>query len=231
MATRKKSKRQEEETLVDITEVKAQAENWFEENQTKIISIIGAVIVVVGGIFAYRNFYQIPRNLEAQEQMFQAEFMFQKDSFRSALENPGGGYDGFLTIIDKYGSSKAGNMAKYYAGVSYLNLGEFDNAIEHLNSFSAKGNLMPIMKNGTLGDAYAEKQDFKKAVSFYEKAVSAGDDEFLTPYFLKKAGLLHEEQGDYKAALKAYQSIKDKYPNSTDGTSIDKYIARAAARQ
>ena len=230
MATRKKTKKQQEETLVDITEVRAQAQGWFEKNQTMILGVVAAVVIIVGGLFAYRNLYQIPRNIEAQEQMHQAEFMFQKDSFQSALNNPGGGYDGFLAIIDKYGSTKAGNMAKYYAGVSYLNLGELDNAIEHLNSFSAKGSLMPIMKNGTLGDAYADKDEMDKALSFYEKAIKAGDDQFLTPYYLKKAGVLSELQGDLDASLKAFQAIKEKYPNSSDGQNIDKYIARVNAK-
>jgi tetratricopeptide (TPR) repeat protein len=230
MATRKKTKKQQEETLVDITEVRAQAQGWFEQNQTMILSVVAAIVIIVGGLFAYKNLYQIPRNIEAQEQMFQAEFMFGKDSFQLALNNPGGGFDGFLGIIDKYGSTKAGNMAKYYAGICYLNLGDMDKAIEHLNSFSAKGGLMPIMKNGTLGDAYADKDQMDKALSYYEKAIKAGDDQFLTPYYLKKAGVLSEMQGDYKSSLKAFQAIKDKYPNSSDGQNIDKYIARVNAR-
>ena len=231
MATRKKSKKELEETLVDITEVKAKAENWFEENQKVILGVVTAIVVVVGGVFAYRNLYQIPRNNEALEAMYQAEFRFQQDSFRLALENPGNGADGFLAIIDQYGSTKAGNMAKYYAGISFLNLAQYDDAIKYLNDFSAKGNLLPIMKNGALGDAYAEKNELDKAISFYSKASKAGDDAFLTPYYLKKLGLLSERQGKFKESLAAYETISQKYPNSNDGQSIEKYIARVSAKQ
>ena len=42
-----------------------------------------------------------------------------------------------------------------------------------------------------------------------------------------KAGELYEMNGNYAEALKIYERIKDEYPESTEGITIDKYIARA----
>jgi tetratricopeptide (TPR) repeat protein len=229
MATRKNSKKKAEETLVDIEEVTGQAKDFLNENQNKILIAIAAVAIIAGGIWAYFNLYQEPREISAAEQMFQAELVFERDSFRLALENPGGGYEGFLGIIDKFSGTKVANRAKYYAGVCYLNLGEADNAIKYLSDFSPKGELLTIMKYGTLGDAHGDKEDYEKAMSNYKKAISSGENEQLTAYYLKKVGLLNERQGNLKAAVEAYETIKNKYPNSVDGASIDKYIARASA--
>ena len=49
---------------------------------------------------------------------------------------------------------------------------------------------------------------------------------FNTPIFLMKAGQIYELQQKYADALKLYERIKSEYPESTEGASIDKYIAR-----
>ena len=88
-----------------------------------------------------------------------------QDSFILALENPGGGFEGFLDTIDNYGSTKSGNLAKYYAGISYLNLGRTEDAINYLESYRSNDDITSIMKAGALGDAYAESQSYDKALS------------------------------------------------------------------
>ena len=187
-------------------------------------------MVIVGGFFAYNNFIKKPHQAEAVDQMFRAQEQFERDSFALALSNPGGGYMGFLDIINNYGGTAAGNSAKYYAGVSYLNLGKYEAAIDYLKQFKAKGNVMPIMKYGALGDAYSELQDFDSAMKFYKKAAGEAENDLLTPYYLKKIGLLHERNGNFAEAQKAYQDILDKYPDSPVGRDIEKYITRVTAK-
>lgn len=238
MAKKKQELKKSDEVLIDVVEVREQATDFFERNRLYVLIGIGALVLIVGGWFAYNQFYKVPKQKEAVEQMFQAQYQFERDSFQLALINPGGGYLGFLDIIDNYGGTPAANAAKYYAGVSYLHIGqqrnnankEFEAAISYLKDFNAKGDVMPIMKNGALGDAYSELQDFGQAMSYYKKAVSAGDNELLTPYYLKKVGMLNEKNGDPKAALDAYQRIKNEYPTSNAATDIDKYIARVTPK-
>lgn len=231
MARRKpNSKQQEEEELVDVVETTAQAQDFIEQNGNLILGALGLVVLIIGGIFLYNNFYQAPRQAEAMSQMTQAQVQFERDSFASALTNPGGGFSGFLDIIDNYSGTAAANTAKYYAGVSYLNLGQYDAAIDYLNNFDADDEILPITKLGAIGDAYAEKNDFGQALSYYKQAVSAGEIEALQAYYLKKIGLLNEKQGNFAAAKTAYEQIKNQYPSSPDGQDIDKYITRVANR-
>lgn len=225
MAKRKTKKA--DETLVDIVQVKERAEDFFERNQVAVLGILGAIVLVIGGWFIYQNVYKKPRNERAMAQMFQAQFQFERDSFALALDNPGGGYDGFLDIIDNYGGTKAANLAHYYAGVCYLNLGRYEAALAYLNDFKPAGTVTPIMKHGVLGDTYSELEDWKNALSHYQKATEAGSNEYVTPYYLKKLGMLYERQGDSAKALKAYERIMKEYPNTTASQDIEKYIARA----
>lgn len=231
MAIKRKKNKQQEETLVDIVEVRDNAAGFLETNQKNIMGGLLALIVLVGGFLAYKYMYQAPREKMASSQMFQAQSQFEKDSFALALSNPGGGGKGFLDIIDQYGGTKAGNLSKYYAGVSYLQLGQYDAAIDYLNDFSPKGEILPATRQSLLGDAYAEKGDLSKALSYYQKAASASDgNEFLAPMYLKKVGMLHEKNQSWKEAADAYNKIKSKYPLSIDGNDIDKYITRVSTK-
>jgi tetratricopeptide (TPR) repeat protein len=224
MAKRKSTKA--DETLVDIVEVREQAESFLEKYQKYILGGLAAVLLLVGGWFIYKFLFQQPRQKEAIEQMVKAEEQFEQDSFKLALTDPGSGFPGFLDIIDKYSGTKAANTAKYYAGICYLHLGQYDAAIEYLKEFRSGSEILPIVKQGALGDAYAEKGDLDKALGYYNDAVAAGENEILTAYYLKKVGLLSEKQGKIDAAKKAYQTILEKYPNSTEGRDIEKYLAR-----
>jgi tetratricopeptide (TPR) repeat protein len=226
MAKRKTSAN--DETLVDIVEVRESAESFVENNQKLIFGALVALVLVVGGYFAYKYLFQIPKQKEAVEQMYKAQEQFERDSFKLALTNPGSGFPGFLDIIDQYSGTPAANSANYYAGISYLHLGEYDAAIAYLKDFNADDEVLPITKFGAIGDAYAEKGDLGQAMSFYKKAVSAGDNEILTAYYLKKVGMLNEKNGDLGAAKQAYEQIQKDYPNSNEGRDIEKYIARVS---
>ena len=225
MANRKKSKRKEE-TIVDIVEAKQQAQTFVERNQYLVIGVIAAFVIIVGGYLSYRYLYQAPREVRAMGQMYSAENQFKRDSFALALENPGGGFEGFLDIIDNYSGTKAANTAKYYAGISYLNLGRYEAAVDFLKDFKAKGDISPIMKFGAMGDAYSELNDFDNAIKNYRKASKVKENDFLTPYYLKKLGLLLERQGDVNGAREALSEIKEKYPLSSEAQTIESDLVR-----
>jgi len=229
MARRKKQQKAEE-TLVDLVEVKGQASDFFETNQKNILGGLALLVFLVGGYIFYTQFVKAPKEKSAMESLLQAQTQFERDSFSLALTNPGGGFSGFLDIIDNYGGTKAANSAAYYAGISYLHLGKYDAAIDYLSDFSANGTIMAYTKYGAIGDAYAEKSDFGNAISNYKKAAAAGTNEVLASYYLKKLGLLYEKQGQFGEAKAAFMQIKDSYPASQEGADIDKYISRVGAK-
>ncbi len=230
MARRKKDQKKADETLVDIVEVRDSAQDFLDHNQRYIFGGLTLIVLIIGGYLAYNNFYKKPRQASAMEQMYQAQVQFERDSFALALTNPGGGYEGFLDIVDNYKGTAAANTAKYYAGICYLYLGKYEAAVDYLRDFNAKGDVTPIMKYGALGDAYSELGEFDKALDYYERAVRQKDTGILTAYYLKKLGLLHERNGSFEEAAEAYRQIKEEFPNTPDGRDIEKYITRAEAQ-
>lgn len=213
---------------MDIVEVRDQAQDFYQKNQKLVVGAAGGLLVLVAAFLAFKFLYLEPRQAEASEQMSQAQKQFERDSFALALTNPGGGYNGFLDIIKNYKGTKAANLANYYAGICYLNLGKFEAAASYLEDFKARGEVLPITTNGALGDAYAELGKMDKARNYYEKAVSAATNEALTPIYLKRLGMFYERDNKTDKALKAYRRIKEEFPTSSEATDIDKYIIRLA---
>ena len=225
MAKDNKGNLPNEETLADAVGQKSITE-IFEENKNLVTYALVGLLVLVGGYIIYRQMVMIPKEQDAIEQMAQAQVQFERDSFALALTNPGQGFPGLVDIADQYSGTKAGNLALYYAGVSYLHLGQYDAAIDYLKDFSPAGDVTPAMLAGVLGDAYSEKNDFDQALSNYRKAVSKSKNPLIAAYYLKKVGMLSERQGDKEAAREAYQTIKDEYSETPVANDIDKYLVR-----
>ena len=219
-----------EERIHTVEETLSKTEHFIEKNQKLLVNIGIALVVIVLGFYAIRNYYILPREADATSQMFMAQRYFEKDSLKLAL-NGDGNYPGFLSIIDEYKWTDASNLAHYYAGVCLLKQGKFQDAIDQLNSFSGKDELVAPMAIGATGDAYMELNQPEKAATEYEKAANLRDNKFTSSIFLLKAAFAYEEMKNLDKALELYTTIKTKYPNSIEAQDIDKYISKIKAIQ
>ncbi|MCD6566217.1 MAG: tetratricopeptide repeat protein [Bacteroidales bacterium] len=224
MAKSKKS--QAPDRLEEVESALSRTERYIEDNQKPLTIIILALVVVVIVFMGYKRFIVIPAEKEAQSQMFMAERYFEQDSFNLALYGDGNNL-GMLDIIDDYGVTKSSELAHYYAGISFLHLGEFELAIEQLEKFSSNDKMINLIAKGAIGDAYLELGEPSKAITYYEKAATTEDNVFVNPIYLLKAGQVYESQEEFQKALETYQKIKDNYPESQEGQKIEKYIAKA----
>lgn len=219
-----KAARPEDEVLVNIAEVRDRAQDTFNRFRRPLMIVGGALLVILIGLIGW-NLYVSSQNKDAVEQMRQAERLFERDSFATAmLKTLPGGFKGFPQIIADYPGTPAANLSNYYSGVCLLNLGKYEAAISYLKDFSAKGAIMPIMKNGALGDAYSEMKDFASAKSYYAKAVGGQANEMLTPFYLKRLAMLAQKDNDFATARKYYQELKDEYPTAPEGQDAEKYL-------
>lgn len=222
----KKKKTHEESGFETVEHALTKTEQYVEENKKSLSIILAVILGIVVVYMAYNKFILKPQETEAQSQIFRAEQYFEKDSFLLALEGDGDAY-GFIDIIDEYGITNTANLAQYYAGICYLHLGDYEQAIEHLKKFDANDKIVSLVAMGAIGDAYVELDDLEEAISFYEEATSKHKNEFITAIYLKKLALVYEETDNYKKALAAYEKIKKEFPNSEEARDIDKYIEAA----
>lgn len=225
------SKKQKETTTDSFENVEhalSTTEQFIEDNQSMLSIIALALMIIVGGYWGLKKLYFLPLEKEAENSIYAAQNYFEKDSFNLALHGDGNNL-GFLDIMDEYGSTKPGELANYYTGICYLNLGDYDQAIEYLSSFSTDDELVSATANGALGDANLELGNKEKAVKYYKEA-SEVDNEVIAPTFLIKLGLLYEDMGNKEEAVKAYSKLKHDYKKSSEARQVDKYITRASLK-
>lgn len=221
-----KKKDNQDKGLESIESTLTKSEQFIEKNQKYILYFVIAIVAVIGLYWAYMKYYKQPRETEASSQMFVAEQNFAADSFELAL-NGNLNYPGFIGVIEDYSGTKAANLANYYTGVCYINLGQYDKAIQYLKDFKTDDLLLGSEKYGLIGDAYVEKDDLQNAVKAYKQAVSDDfSNDFTTPIYLLKLGLVYESLNQLSDALDVYENIYYNYPKSNEARTIEKYIER-----
>lgn len=207
-----------------VVEAISKSEQFIEKNQKIILIVIVAILVLIGGFFGYMKLIAEPRQEAASTEMFAAEQFFKNDEMDKAL-NGEGKHLGFLAIIDKYGSTKSGKLANFYAGSAYLSKGEFQKAIDYLEDFKSKDVFLSSGAKAMIGDCYLELNKIDDAIKNYEKAITTSN-EMTTPFVLFKLGVAYEIKKDNKKALETYKKIKSDFPSSMEAREIDKYISR-----
>lgn len=228
MAKQNVVKNEGDERLESIESTLSNAELFIEKNQKVIVIVLSVLILAVLAFFGVKKFYLEPREANAQSAIFHAEQYFEKDNFTSALKGDGN-YLGFVDVINEFGGTKTANLAKYYAGICYLNTGDFNNAISYLKDFNGKDVMLTSMALGAMGDANMELGNVAEAAKCYESAAMKSANSFTSPMYLLRAGMAYEMAGNFQKAIDMYKKIKADYPSSNEGFSIEKYIARAQA--
>lgn len=203
-------------------------ERFIEENQKSIIRIVTVLLALTAIFLGLKRFYLLPRDNEALSQMFVAEQYFETDSFNLALYGDGN-YSGFIEIIQDYGLTKAANLSQYYAGISYLRLGEYEDALDYLRKFRSSDKMVSPIAEGAKGDACVELGEMEKGLAYYLKAAKKSKNNFTTPIYLMKAAQVYEHLQEYSKAMDLYMQIKSDFPDYARNNNIDKYIARLQA--
>lgn len=220
----KKKKDANPQTISSVEETLTRTEQFLEENYKSLLIVLGIIVILVG-LGWLGKLFLTKRNDEAQSQIYQAERYLEIDSLKLAL-NGDGNYLGFLDIAKNYKFTNTGNLALYSAGICYLHLGNYQEAIHYLTKYSKRDKVIGSLAIGAIGDAYVEMGNTQKGISKYVEAADYANNSFNTPIFLMKAAELYELSSKYSDALKLYERIENEYPESTEGMTIDKYIAR-----
>jgi len=220
--------KQIEEKNTEMGNIISRSEEFIQKNQKTLLIIVAVILVAVLAVFGLRKWYFQPRETRAAEEMFAAEQWFAQGDFDKAL-NGDDSYRGFLSVADSYKGTKAGNLARYYAGASYLQMGNYDEAIHWLKKYKGNDTFTRPLAEMMLADAHMEKGETAEAAKRYTSAAAMGDNFLTAPTALFKAGMAYLMLDDNTKALECFQKVKSNYPESTEWTEIDKYIALAEA--
>ncbi|MUU77620.1 tetratricopeptide repeat protein [Winogradskyella endarachnes] len=231
---------EEESTTAEVfntlDEGASKAEEWAVRNQKYIIGTVGAIALLVLAFLAYNKFVAEPNEKDAMNEMYTAKKYFNdavngmsSDSlYRMSLEGGEGKY-GMLDIIDNYSGTPAANLANYYAGMAYLNLKDYQKAVEHLDDFSSEDIMLGPIAKGGIGDAFVQLNQSDKALEYYEKAFKANVNDFTTPLYLLKAAKVAIDLGENSKALDYLTRINTEFSDSKESKEAEVLIGKVEA--
>ena len=221
------------EVFESLDQTASRSEAFVSQYQNFILIAVAVVVTGVLGYLAYDSFVAQPKAAEAVNELNQAQYFFElavnsteSDSlYRLALEGGEGKY-GFLDIIDNYSGTPAAKLATYSAGMAYLNLKEYENAINYLDNFSSDDVMLSALSKGAIGDAFAQLEQPDEAFEYYVQAANASDNAFSTPKYLFKAALLGAQIGKADQSLSFFKRIKEEYPQAPEAARVDVQIGK-----
>ena len=195
--------------------------DFFQQNRNIVLGVVGAIVLLIAGFFGYRA-YVSSQDETAQVELFPSVYQLEADSLKKAL-NGDGKTPGLLAVADNYGSTSAGKLADFYAGVALLKQGKYDDAIDHLKNFSSSDLLVQARAYALIGDAYMEKKSYDEAADYYQKAADYKSNKFFTPSYLMKLAVAYEQAKQNDKAIGIYNDIIEKYAQSAEAVSAKKY--------
>ena len=218
------SKKHAKKQVNEFDETLAASRSFFERNKKAILWGGGGLLAIIIIALLVHQFYITPRNNKADESIFHAEQAFMDGNYDKALNGDGQNM-GFLSVIEEFGNTKAGNIACLYAAKCYAATDKYQEAINMLDRFDGCGDEMVSPAAIALkGNCYAELGENEKAVEFLLKAAEEASNNTISPTCLLQAGQIYEALGQKDKALECYNQIKNKYQQSSLFYEIDKYI-------
>lgn len=227
-----KKKLQKKEIKQDgLISAYAGATSFYYENKKYISYALTALVLVVVGIFIFIN------NRRANNEKAAAEFAkifpiydegaSEVNQFNVAIDGqPEKGIMGLKAIVENYGGTDAGELARYYLGNAYYQLGQYDEALKAFDGFSSSSPFLTASAYAGLAGCYEVKQDLAKAATYFEKAANTQADLMHTPEYLNSAARCYGLSGEKEKAVTLYKRLKKDYPTSTFAREVDRYIAQ-----
>ena len=202
------------------------SEEFVRSNRNVLLGLLAAVVLAVVGGFGYYT-WRTQQDQKAQATIFRAVNNWEADSLNKAVKGDGKS-PGLTTVVNEYGSTKAGNLANFYAGVASLKQGKYKEALDFLEDFSSDDYLVQSRAYSLMGDAQLELNKPKEAADLYAKAADHNANEYFTPGYLLKEATARELAKDPEGAAKAYDRIISEYPTAQEMAEARQYRARLA---
>ena len=221
------------EVFETLDSTASKTEEWVVKYQNIILTFIGIVAVGVLGYLGYQNYVIEPKTKEAISELNQAQFYFElavnsqdSDSLYKRALNGGEGKYGFLDIIKNYEGTTAAKLATYSAGMAYLNIKDYQNAIAYLDQFNSDDVLLGALAKGAIGDAFAQMGQLEEAFDYYVTASNINNNMYSTPKFLYKAAMIGSKLGKDSQALTYLERIDKEFKESQEANMVPVQIAK-----
>jgi predicted negative regulator of RcsB-dependent stress response len=172
----------------NVAETYAETYSWALEHRNLLIAagvaLILVIAVVIGG-FAYmqRRDGQAEESLGAALRVYQAPIVppgtpaeGAGPTFNSAAERSRAAHTEFTKIANEYSHTDSGRMARYFAGVTEADLGDYSAAEGSLKAVADSGSAVSALAKMALASVYRSTNRLSQAVDIYKQLIASPTD-------------------------------------------------------
>lgn len=207
-APRKKDVAEPEEIQTLLYDLFSRVSQTFEKYRSVVLASLSILVILCVAVVVYYYLSQ-KWNKEASLLENSAYNYYIEGDYQKALST-------YQKIEKDYSASKSMAIAMYYAGNSYLALGQNDQAIQAYQKFIEKyknqDTILPLVYVN-LGYAHMNKKDYSNAISAFKQA-STLKNSFVADRAVYETARAHEISGDKVSAIERYEYLIKTYPSS-----------------
>lgn len=202
-----------------------EATTWYEENKKLVSSVITGLVIVVLAVVVIRN-NMVSNNEQATTELAKIMNYYDQGNYEAAINGiPQENIRGLLAVVNDYGSTHAGEFAKFYLANSYFATGKYDQALEYYLDVNFDDVLLQASAYAGAAASYEAKGDRAKAASYYERAALRGKANVQAAEHLYHAALNYAAAGNKEKAIDLLKKVKKEYPTSSIAREVDRFIA------
>ncbi len=185
---------------------------------------IAVVAVVIVSTIIYQNKVEAD-NIAATSALSKIVPNYEQKNYNDAIVGqPGTDLIGLKTIVENYGSTEQGEVAKLYLANSYYYTGKYDEALKVYSDISNSHYSLHAAALAGEGACYEEKGDFVKAGHSYEKAAHVYKYNALNPSYLLHSGIAYLKAKKYDEAQTVLKLVETDYKTSQEAKEAERYM-------
>jgi tetratricopeptide (TPR) repeat protein len=214
--------------------------SWIEENLARVVTLAVVAVVllaaIIGGYFVYQSrseqassaFGDALKTYQSNIRPLNAPADPANESYATAQERAAAANKKFVAVADKYSMLEGGKNARYYAGITYAELGQNASAEASLKQAASGSRDVADLAKIALASLYHSTGRDSQAIDEYNDVIAHPST--TVPAVLGKLQLaaLYESAGNMDQARKLWAQVKDADKTGTAGEiASDKLSGKA----
>jgi tetratricopeptide (TPR) repeat protein len=221
---KKISKRELKEDALVTTYVKLTS--FYEANKRNISIGVTALVIAVFAVVIYGK-NRSDNNEKAVTALGSIFEAYDAGQYQTAVDGiPEKNIQGLRSIVDNYGNSAGGDLARFYLASAYTQLGRPEEALKEFEQCSPPGELLAVARLSGIGACYESTGKFKEAAASFEKAATQYPKDISAAENLNNAARDYGQAGERDKAIDLYKRIKKNYPTTAFARDADRFIAQ-----
>ncbi|MGA9117622.1 MAG: tetratricopeptide repeat protein [Bacteroidota bacterium] len=203
----------------------AQVTSFYERHRRTIqYGVLAAAGLIILAVVLANN--RSSGNEKAMTALGKVYPLYDAGQFQQAVDGvPERNIQGLASIVDNYGSTPSGELARFYLAGCYFQLGRYDEALEHFEDCSPEGDFLEASRLAGMGACREARGEHAEAASLFEKASGLDRKAAAAPENLFHAARNLGLAGEKERAIELYTRLKKEYPASVYAREVDRAIA------